>query len=139
MKKFIIILLVLLMIPVYSFATESPTIKNVIRNNSRIGFLFAEITNWWPTVIERIEEYGNIEEDYILLDAVYIELKFPYERVEWNLTIPVTPEHEPFILIIKSRNVIKQEVEVTEDGKVITDFSELKPGAYFICFYIKGE
>ena len=137
MKKFFILLLVLLMIPVCSFATESPTMKAIIRSNPSLNFMLAEITNWWPGIVKRIEEYNDIEEDYILLDAIYLDLKIPYDRVEWTLTIPVMTEHEPFILIISSKNIVKQEVSITEDGKVITDFSECSLGAYFICFYIK--
>ena len=138
MKKFIAILLVLFMIPVCAFATNSPTLKKTIYSNPEIEFEFAEKTEGWPEILERLETIADEMEDYTLLEALQIKLDKQYEKVEWFLTLPIISEYEPFILIIDSEAIVKQETSITENGAIITDFTDYEPGIYYICFYIKG-
>ena len=139
MKKFLIILLVLLMIPVYSFSTGSPTInKKLITCDPTLEFEMADTLDEWPAIIERLKDVKEDTDGYILLDAVYVYIDKPYERVVWTFGIPIITEHEPFILIIDSEAIVKQEVSITEEGQIVTDFSECEPNMYYVCFYIKA-
>lgn len=138
MKKFIAILMVLLMIPLYCFAVDSPTAKKVITCKPELQFELADTVEEWKDVIKRIEDIKDETEGYILLDALIININEPCGKIEWSLSIPVTTEHEPFVLIIDSEAIVKQETSITEEGAIITDFTDYEPGTYWVCFYIKG-
>ena len=140
MKKFIAILLVLLMIPLYAFASgnPSPTLKRTIYSNPVIKFELADETEGWQEILKRLENVTEETEGYILLEALQIKLDKQYEKVEWTLTFPVTSEYEPFVLIINSEAIVKQETSITENGAIIIDFTDYEPNTYYICFYIKG-
>lgn len=136
MKRFIAILLVLLMLPLYCFAAGSPTLETKIKSNPPLKFVLAEKTDEWSNILERIEEL-NIK-SYIMIDALYVCLDKEYGEIEWTLLPIIKEEDEPFVLIIDSEAIISQEVCVTNDGAVIVDFTDYEPNNYFICFYIKG-
>lgn len=138
MKKFIAILMVLLMIPLYCFAANSPTIEKVVTCNPAIQFAFAEKTAGWETLLARLEDIKEETDGYILLEALEVTLDKEYEKVEWNLPIEILTEHEPFALIVDPEAIVKQELSTTETGGVIVDFTEYEPGVYYICFYIKA-
>lgn len=139
MKKFLAILCIIMLLPIYAFAAGSPTGAKLITSNPKINFILAEKTeDNWNTILSRLEDATDETKGYILLDALFVFINEPHEKVEWSLSIPVTTEHEPFILIIDSEAIVKQETSITEDGKVITDFTDYEPGVYYILFYIKG-
>jgi hypothetical protein len=138
MKKFFILLCVLMILPIYAFAANSPTAKTTISCNPSIEFAFAEQTEEWPELLKRIEDIKDETEGFILLEALQITLDKEYEKIEWKLPIEIRVEHEPFILIIDSEAIVKQEVSTTEDGNIITDFTDYEPGIYYVCFYTKG-
>ena len=136
MKKFLIILCVLMMIPLYSFAAQSPTLHKTVRSYPELMFVFAEKTEEWPEIMKRIEDVDT--EGFILAEALQVCLDKRYGQVEWTLPIEILSEHEPFVLIIDSEAIVKQEIPTTYDGHVVTDFTDYEPGIYYICFYIKG-
>lgn len=139
MKKIFVILCVLLMLPVMCFAASpSPTGKKIVSCSPELEFMRAEETELWEETVKRIEGISDETEGYILLEAVYVTLDKSYEKIEWTLPIEITSEHEPFVLIIDSEAIVKQEVPTTENGNVIVDFTDYEPGTYYICFYIKG-
>ena len=134
MKRFIAILMVLLMIPLYCFAANSPTVEKMIFTEATLRFMLAEKTEEWPHILERIKELKL--KDCEMVDALYICLDKEYELVEWNLMQVFSKEDKPFVLIINSEAIVSQEVSVTDDGAVIVDFTDFDPNNYFICFYI---
>lgn len=136
MKRFIAILLVLLMLPFYCFAAGSPTLEKMIKCNSPLRFVFAERINEWPNILERIKELEI--KNYHMIEALYVCLDKEYKEVEWTLLQDVRKEDEPFVLIIDSEAIISQEVRVTNEGAIVVDFTDYEPNNYFICFYIKG-
>ena len=138
MKKFFILLCVLILIPTFVFAAGSPTIKKTISCKPEIEFEMADQTEEWPEVLKRLEEVEDETEGYVLFEALKITLDQKYDKIEWTLPIPLTTENEPFIFIIDSEAIVKQEIPTTENGNVITDFTDYEPGVYYICFYIKG-
>ena len=138
MKKFLIILCVLVMIPLYSFAANSPTIEATISCKPIIEFKLADQLDEWPEILKRLEQVTDETEGFILFEAVKVFLDKKYETIEWMLPIKVTTEHEPFVLIIDSEAIVKQEISITENGNVIVDCTEYESGTYYICFYIKG-
>ena len=85
-----------------------------------------------------LDKIKDETEGYILIEALNIGLDRKYQQVEWKLSIPILTEHEPFVLIIDSEAIVKQEIPTTNDGNVIVDFTDYEPGIYYICFYIKG-
>lgn len=139
MKKFIALLLILLMIPVYTFAAKSPTPEKFLPiSNPELMYILAEKTDGWADVLKRLDKIKDETEGYILIEALNIGLDRKYQQVEWKLSIPILTEHEPFVLIIDSEAIVKQEIPTTNDGNVIVDFTDYEPGIYYICFYIKG-
>jgi len=139
MKKIFIILCILLMLPVMCFATtSSPTSQKMVSCSPELEFVRAEETELWKETVKRIESISDETEGYILLEALYVTLDKSYEKVEWILPIKITSEYEPFVLIIDSEAIIKQEVPTTKNGNIIIDFTDYEPGTYYICFYIKG-
>ena len=139
MKKIFAILCVLLMLPIMCFAANpSPTGKTTVSCSPELEFTFADDNELWGNIIKRIEDISDEVKDYVLLEALCITLGQPYEKVEWTLPIEITSEHEPFVLIINSEAIVKQEVPTTENGNIIIDFTDYEPGTYYICFYIKG-
>lgn len=139
MKRFIAILCALMLVPMYVFAAGSPTIKKEISCDPAIEFELADQTEEWPEILKRLDEVEDEEtEGYILLEALKITLDKKYEKIKWTFPIQIMTEHEPFVLIIDSEAIVKQEIPTTEKGNVITDFTDYEPGVYYICFYIKG-
>ena len=138
MKKFLIILCVLMMLPIYAFATSSPTIEKTITCKPALTWEYAEQTEGWPDILKRLEDAGEETEGFILFEALMVTLNQKYEDVEWTLPIELTTENEPFVLIIDSEAIVKQEVPVLENGNIVTNFADYEPGIYYICFYIKG-
>lgn len=138
MKKFLAILCVLILIPLYVFATNSPTLKKTISCKPEIAFEIADQMETWPEVLKRLDEIKDETEGYMLLEALCITLDQKYEKIEWTLPLEIITEHEPFVFIIDSEAIVKQEIPTTENGNVITDFTDYEPGIYYICFYIKG-
>lgn len=139
MKKLIAILCILILLPVYAFAVDSPTSDKLVSSKPWVSFVLAEKTEHnWLDILTRLEKIPDEIEDYVLLEAIFACINSRYEEVEWRLPIPITTEHEPFVLIIDSEAIVKQEVSITEDGNVITDFTDFEPGVYYILFYIKG-
>ena len=139
MKKFATILcILLLLVPSVCFAMgSSPTVENQIKSYPSVPFKLAENTADWTKIIERLKEVET--ENYVLLEALQIDIKKPYEKVKWELMSYVTSKDEPFIFIIdlsKQEAIIKQEVSV-KDGAIITDFTNLNSGIYYILFYIR--
>ena len=138
MKKFLAILCILILIPVYVFAANSPTFKKTISCKPQVEFELAEEIEGWPEILKRLEDVKNETEGYVLLEALQVTLDQKYEKIEWTLPLEITTEHEPFVLIIDSEAIVKQEIPTTEEGNVITDFIDYEPGVYYVCFYIKG-
>ena len=136
MKKFLIILCVLVMIPLYSFAAKSPIVQKTVICDPELMYVFAEKTKNWHNVLKRLETVDT--EGFILLEAVQVCLDKKCGKIEWTLPIKITSEHEPFVLIIDSEAIVKQEVPTTTDGHVIIDFTDYEPNIYYVCFYIKG-
>lgn len=138
MKKFLAILFVLMMIPLYTFAANSPTAYKMVTSDPKITQIPADQTAGWDDILERLKDVEDETNGYIMIDAFAIMVDKQYKNVEWQLSIPVITEHEPFALIIDSEAIVKQEISTTEDGKVVVDFSEVDIGMYYICFYIKA-
>ena len=138
MKKFLAILCILILIPVCVFAANSPTFKKTISCKPQVEFELAEETEGWPEILKRLEDVKDETEGYVLLEALQVTLDQKYEKIEWTLPLEITTEHEPFVLIIDSEAIVKQEIPTTEEGNVITDFTDYEPGVYYVCFYIKG-
>ena len=137
MKKFLVILCLMVLIPALSIASGSPTIKNTVHSNPVLTFAFAEKLPEWNDILARVKLISDEIEGYILLDALQVYIDKSYTTVEWDLARKVTTEDEPFILIIDSEAIVKQEVSITENGEVITDFTDLEIGNYYILFYIR--
>ena len=136
MKKFLIALCILVMLlPTFCFAAPSPTVKSKITSFPELMFVFAEKTDEWKDILPRLKTIDTI--NYILLEALKVDIDKPYQKVEWTLSKPITSEDEPFILIIDSEAIVKQEISTTSDGNVITDFTDLETGIYYILFYIR--
>ena len=125
------------MIPLSCFSTNSPTINKVITCNPSVRFEMMATIEECGDILIRIEEIKEDTEGYILLDVLRIYIEEPLEKIEWNLSIPIIIKHEPFVLIIDSEAIIKQEISIAEKGTVITDFTDYEPNIYYICFYIK--
>ena len=138
MKRFIAILIVLLMIPLYVFAVGSPTVNKMVTSDPKITQLPADQTAGWDEVLERLKDVEDETDGYIMIDAFAIFLDKQYNKVEWQLSIPIMTEHEPFVLIIDNEAIVKQEIPTTEDGRIIVDLSEVELGFNYICFYIKA-
>lgn len=138
MKKFFIILCIIMMLPLYAFAASpSPTIKSTVRCEPKLTFMLADQTTRWENVLERLDKI-ELDENYYMLEAVLMFYDKPYKELTWYLPIKVTSEHEPFIRIITDDAIEEQEVSVTENGAIVMDMTEYKPGVYYVCFYIKG-
>jgi hypothetical protein len=139
MRKFIAILCVLVLLPLCAFAAGSPTGAKIITSKPKVNFILAEKTeDNWQDIIARLDEVKDETEGYVLLDALFIFINNSHEKVEWQLSIPITLKHEPFALMIDSEAIVRQEVEITKDGKVIIDFTNYETGVYYLLFYIKG-
>lgn len=136
MKRFIAILMVLLMIPLYCFAANSPTIYNTVSCHPKMMFFFADQTVGWQDVLPRLQEFEN--KDYILLEALTLYVDKKYKNVEWELAIPIKERHEPIVYLISEEEVRQLEVQITDEGTLITNFTDVIPGIYYICFYVKG-
>lgn len=141
MKRFIIFLCILMMIPIYSFATPlpSPSTDKMVFMHPQMLYAMAERVDTWPFIKERLEAFDELCPGYILLDAVKILLDAYQGEVEWWLSLPIKPEHELQVVVVDPAAVYFQDSTVTEDGTVIIDFTGYEPGFYFICFYIKPE
>ena len=139
MKRFLIILLAIMMMTSMALAAgvQSPTPEKMIKCIPELEWCFAVETENWENISEWLEDFDNLNDEYILLEALYVTLDKKYDEVKWSLMIPVFQEYEPFILIIDEETLVKQEVK-TSFGWVVTDFTDLEPGSYYICFYIKG-
>ena len=137
MKRFFLILCILILIPTLTFAAGSPTTRKLIKCKPAINFTLAEETRNWPTIVERLAEIEEIQDD-IMFDAVYIFVKKYYKEIEWQLSVPVTEDQEPYVLILSNKNIIRQELEVNKEGNVIMDMTTIGVGFYYLCFYVKG-
>ena len=135
MKKFFIILCILALVPIYAFATSSPTIEKTINCNPAIDFRLGEETRQWPIIVEYLKEF----EDDTMIDAVYIFVKRLYKKVEWQLSVPITEKQNPYVIIINNnRKIIRQDLEVNEKGNIIMNMNDFGIGFFNLCFYIKG-
>ena len=135
MKKFFIILCILILIPVCAFAAKSPTIEKTIDCNPTIDFRFAEETRQWPTIVECLTDI----KDDTLVDAVYVFIKKHYEKVKWKLSTSITEEQKPYVLIINSsKKIIRQDLEINEKGDIIMNMEDFGVGFFYSCFYIQG-
>ena len=137
MKRFIIFLLIFILLPAYAFSASSPTVGRTVSCEPKLTYYFADQTVGWDKALRRLEWAKSLTNDFIMIEALSVFIDRPYKRVEWALTIPIMTEHEPFVLILDRGKLIQQETSITEDGKIVTDFSEIIPGTYYICFYIK--
>ena len=137
MKKFIALICILMLIPIYSFAAvESVTFARKITSKPEIAFEFAEETEEWPELLERIAAIEGME-DYTLLDAFKITLDEPQNFVIWNLLTEIKMEHQPVVLLLKDDEVIKLKVYLTNTGSIVVNFADYELGTYYILFYIK--
>lgn len=140
MKKFIAIFCVLILFTNIAYAASSPTLVRKSISSApalmfvRVDTIQAEWNRIEPQLKLLIEEFP----DHTLLEAIKVCIDKKYKWVEWTLPIELTAEHEPFIAIINENEVTLQEVPVFSDGTIVSDFSELELGIYYICFYIKG-
>ena len=140
MKKFLIILCVLMLITSTAFAANSPTLaRKSIRSLPELMFVRVDtVQAEWNRIEPQLQLLSEEFPEHELLEAIKVCIDKKYKQVEWTLSIDITPEHEPFIAIVHDNEVIIQEVPTFNDGTIITDFSELELGIYYICFYIKG-
>lgn len=130
MKKFFSILLILFLLPTFAFATKSPTTENIIYSDPSIPYEMLDD----PEMIEQIKDEEL--EGYIFYDAIVVELKEKHELVKWYLPV----EFIAAKTVIVGESIIIQDCPIEEDGAIILDFTDLEPGIYFLCFYIKqGE
>ena len=133
MKRFFSILCVLLLICSVASA------KKVVECNPEMMYIKVSGNGLDAQFIaERLELLQEETEGNQLIIILKICLDKKYKQVEWTLPVKITKEEEPFVYMIDMENNIKQEVSVTSDGSIITDFSDYNLGIYYICFYIKG-
>jgi len=138
MKRFLSILLILMFLPICCFAAKSPTIDATTHSKPNVIVAQAENQEEWSIIVKRLSEILEETKGYILLDAFQIYLDTNYEKIEWHLTKLIDETDAPFVLLIDPENISKYEVEITKDGTVITDFSQVEPGLYFILFFISA-
>lgn len=136
MKKFLIILCILMLCVGTAFSAPSPTLSGKIGTHE-LSYVFADELPEWKDIVARLEDVKSETEGFVLLEALKVTLDKPYSTVKWTLSKKVTSEDEPFILIIDSEAIVKQEISVTDEGDVITDFTDLETGIYYILFYIR--
>ena len=124
MKKFLAILLSFLMlIPLMGAAIPSPELQDMIVCEPMLNF-------------ELAEEYEYVEvEGCELLEVLIVTLEEPCEKVTWHLLNPIAPEEEVYAYI----NDTFYETEITEDGGITVDFSDLAPGTYYLYFFRRVE
>ena len=137
MKKLFVILCLMVMLPTFCFAANSPTIRRKVTSTPELMFVISIAQNEWDNIEQRLDTVKDETDGYILLESVKACLDKPYKKIEWNLMQKVTSEHEPFVFIINSEAIIKQEVSVTSDGAVVVDFTDFEPNIYYILFYIR--
>lgn len=127
MKKFFIILCVLLLIPLAAFAAPSPTLKTK--------------SIWCEPVMdfEIQEDFPELElEDYTLLEVLYVVVDKPYEQVIWHLLVEIQPEDDIQVAIVGDTEPVFQQAKVTEDCGIIVDFTDYEPNAYLLYFFKKN-
>lgn len=137
MKKFISILCVLIMLPLFAFAAPSPTPKKMIYSIPEIPFEMAEDTEGWPALYQWLYSIKDLTQHYYVLDAIYVMLDKEYEKVQWYLTCAIKESQKPFVCIIDSEAIMIQPLEVAEDGSVVMNFTDYEVNNYYLCFFIK--
>ena len=140
MKKFLIVLCILMLLMNTAFAANSPTVAiKSISSLPKLMFVRVDtVLSEWSQVEPQLEILNKEFPEHTLLEAIKVCIDKKYKNVEWTLPINITPEHEPFVAIVNGNEVTIQEVPTFNDGTIITDLSELELGIYYICFYIKG-
>ena len=140
MKKFLIVLCVLMLLTSTAFAANSPTLaRKSIYSFPELMFVRVDtIQAEWNRIAPQLELLNTEFPEHTLLEAIKVCIDKKCKLVEWTLPIKMTPEHEPFIAIVNGNEVTIQEVPTFNDGTIITDLRELELGIYYICFYIKG-
>lgn len=140
MKKFLCILFALLLIPFGAFATGigSPTgaPESVTCSDPSIFFLEMELNDY---ISQRLATVANQTKGYRLMNIVLASLYKEYHQVTWSLAYPIYEADEPFVIIIDTNAINKQELVVDENGDVIVDFTAYRNGMYFLCFFVKEE
>ena len=138
MKKFLCLLMVLMLIPMYAFATSSPSTRTMVHCVPEIPFEFAIETDGWEQALVRLDEEDVDDDGYILLEALYISLPKECEPIEWYLMISIEEKYEPFIIILDVETISEVTYTLTERGNFLTDLSAYEAGNYYIFFFIKS-
>ena len=132
-KVFICILIILMVLPMCAFAAKSPTTLNKIYSIPTVKF--EVIDN--ALVIRNIEKRLPEEEleDYLWCELLYVELDKEYDIIRWYFPEDLSSMEMAKIVII-GEDVILQDASI-EDNAVIIDFTNIKPGNYYICFFLE--
>ena len=133
--RILILALIFTFIPIDSAAVPSRQVDNLIILSPAYSYTLADKEEEWP---ESLELVNDIPVDYVMLDAIKINLNTPCEWLYVKLTRPLMAEDEPFVIIINDdKEVSQQEIGFDEDGRACTDLINYDTGYYWICFYIK--
>lgn len=138
MKKFLVFLCILILIPVCAFAnTPSPVVKKMIHCEPALPFELVDSIESWSDLFEWLYSVKELTKGYNLLDVVYVSLDQEYNLVQWYLTLPISKDQEPFVLIIDNGYFTCQKLEIADEGSVIMNFTNYDIGDYYLCFFIK--
>ena len=126
MKKLLIaLLLIIMLIPTMGMAAKSPTIKDTISCEPAIPFEIVED----PEMLEA--------EGFITVEVLSITLDQKYTKVVWHLTNKFEPDAEVKVALIPSgAEYFFVPAECTDEGDIITDFTDIQPGTYLIYFLL---
>lgn len=133
--RILILALIFTFIPIDSAAIPSHQVDNLIILSPAYSYTLADKEEEWPEILELV---NDTPVDYVMLDAIKINLNTPCEWLYVKLTRPLMAEDEPFVIIINDdKEVSQQEIGFDEDGRACIDLINYDTGYYWICFYIK--
>lgn len=132
-KLFVIFCILVLVFPMCAFAARSATIERKIYSNPAVKF---EVIDELSLIADICEMLPKEElKDYTWCEALIVELDKKYEEVKWYLPIDMSGAENVKIVII-GESVYIQETDI-EHNMITVDFTDLEPGTYYVCFFIK--
>ena len=127
MKRFLIMLLCLLLtFPFLAASAPSPTVKDMIWCEPEMLF----------EVLDTVDFDLKIE-GYTLIEALKVTVEEPMTQVTWYIMAEIT-ENDSIKTAIIDNDLIIHDAEITEDGGIIVDFTDIEPNTYFLYFF-KGN
>ena len=138
MKKFLIVLLILLLaFPMYAAAAPSPTTDAAV-TTSVTKYSKPAFTHKGMTDEDALNRMFEELKDYTLEDAYVVNLEEPCEVTYWQLMYEHTETDDIRVVIAWDDNYVIQQPTIIED-MVSVDFTNLKPGIYFVYFFCKSS